>query len=72
MCTMTLFSILQDCFVMFLLQESADHPVWANKIYKSKPMLVKEDRDILKHRRWFAQFYSENSPRYYPKTSLDW
>lgn len=36
---------------------------WNNKRYKLKPLLVREDELILKHRRWFSQFYSEHSPR---------
>lgn len=37
--------------------------IWNNKKYVSKPLLVKEDSAIQRHRRWFGQFYSENSPR---------
>ncbi len=37
---------------------------WNNKRYNLKPILVKEDELIVKHRRWFSQFYSENSPRF--------
>lgn len=37
--------------------------IWNNKKYISKPLLVKEDSAIQKHRRWFSQFYSENSPQ---------
>lgn len=37
--------------------------IWNNKKYIPKPLLVKEDSAIQKHRRWFSQFYSENSPR---------
>ncbi|KAF3848817.1 hypothetical protein F7725_015314 [Dissostichus mawsoni] len=40
-----------------------DVMIWNNKKYISKPLLVKEDSAIQKHRRWFSQFYSENSPR---------
>ena len=45
------------------LQVERDVMVWNNKRYNSKPLLVKEDHLILKHRRWYSQFYSENSPR---------
>ncbi len=38
--------------------------VWNNKMYRAKPLLVKEDALIGKHRRWYTQFYSEHSPRY--------
>lgn len=44
-------------------QFERDVMIWNNKKYISKPMLVKEDSAIQKHRRWFSQFYSENSPR---------
>ena len=47
----------------FHAQVERDAIIWSNKTYASKPMLVKEDQAILAHRRWFAQFYSENSPR---------
>ncbi|XP_038060080.1 cholesterol 7-desaturase-like [Patiria miniata] len=50
-----------------------DLPVWANKKYVRNPPFVKEDHLIAKHRRFFAQFYSENSPKYDPKDeSMDW
>ena len=45
-------------------QLERDMLVWNNKRYNGKPLLVKEDELILKHRRWFSQFYSENSPRF--------
>ena len=35
-----------------------DLEIWENKIYKSKPYLVKTDGPILKNRRWMKQFYS--------------
>eukprot|EP00118_Oscarella_pearsei_P028497 m.2291 g.2291 ORF g.2291 m.2291 type:complete len:461 (+) comp8548_c0_seq2:35-1417(+) len=54
-------------------QVERDLTVWNNKSYASKPLLVKEDHLITKHRRWFSQFYSENSPRFSSeRTSLDW
>ncbi|XP_065198441.1 cholesterol 7-desaturase nvd-like [Sycon ciliatum] len=54
-------------------QVERDLMIWNNKRYVSKPMLVKEDELIGKHRRWYSQFYSENSPRYTAaRTSLDW
>ncbi|XP_061837073.2 cholesterol 7-desaturase nvd [Nerophis lumbriciformis] len=45
------------------IQFERDVMVWNNKRYIAKPLLVKEDAAIQKHRRWYAQFYSENSPR---------
>ncbi|GAA6099509.1 cholesterol 7-desaturase nvd [Tachysurus ichikawai] len=45
------------------IQFERDVMIWNNKKYISKPVLVKEDSAIQKHRRWYSQFYSENSPR---------
>ncbi|XP_022087431.1 cholesterol 7-desaturase-like [Acanthaster planci] len=54
-------------------QIEGDLPVWANKKYLRNAMLVKEDHLIAKHRRFFTQFYSENSPKYDPyKESTEW
>ncbi|KAL4004999.1 plastin-3 [Sarotherodon galilaeus] len=54
------------------IQFERDVMIWNNKKYVSKPLLVKEDSAIQKHRRWFSQFYSENSPRLqYQRDKLD-
>ncbi|XP_070532112.1 cholesterol 7-desaturase nvd-like isoform X1 [Ptychodera flava] len=56
-----------------IVQFERDIMVWNNKRWLSKPMLVKEDQLIAKHRRWYSQFYSENSPRFtHQRDSLDW
>ncbi|XP_077987185.1 cholesterol 7-desaturase nvd-like [Glandiceps talaboti] len=56
-----------------IVQFERDIMVWNNKRWVNKPMLVKEDNLIAKHRRWYSQFYSENSPRFtYQRDSLDW
>ena len=39
-----------------------DIKVWNSKTYADQPVLVKEDQLIKKHRMWYSQFYSENSP----------
>lgn len=55
-----------------LVQFERDVMIWNNKTYISKPLLVKEDSAIQKHRRWFSQFYSKNSPRLqYQRDTLD-
>ncbi|TKS84200.1 Cholesterol 7-desaturase [Collichthys lucidus] len=54
------------------IQFERDVTIWNNKKYISKPLLVKEDSAIQKHRRWYSQFYSENSPRLqYQRDTLD-
>ncbi|XP_053551741.1 cholesterol 7-desaturase nvd [Bombina bombina] len=55
------------------IQFERDVMIWNNKKFISKPLLVKEDAAIQKHRRWFAQFYSENSPRLtFQQEGLEW
>lgn len=56
-----------------LFQFERDVMVWNNKQYLSQPLLVAEDRFILRFRRWYSQFYSENSPKFsFQKESLEW
>lgn len=52
------FILYSEC-----VQFERDVMVWNNKKYNPSPLLVKEDSAILRHRRWFSQFYSDNSPR---------
>ncbi|KAI5740321.1 hypothetical protein M8J76_002690 [Diaphorina citri] len=50
-----------------------DIMVWNHKTYIDKPLLVKEDRTLARHRRWYSQFYTEHSPRFdFKKDTLDW
>ncbi|XP_053736840.1 cholesterol 7-desaturase nvd [Synchiropus splendidus] len=54
------------------IQFERDVMIWNSKKYISKPLLVKEDQTIQKHRRWFSQFYSENSPQFqYQRDTLE-
>lgn len=56
-------------------QLERDIMIWNNKRYERKPLFVKskEDSQVAKHRRWFSQFYSENSPRLkFQKDTLEW
>ncbi|XP_064616986.1 cholesterol 7-desaturase nvd-like [Liolophura sinensis] len=57
------------------LQVERDIMIWNNKCYEAKPLFVKskEDTLIARHRRWYQQFYSENSPRFkFQKETLEW
>ncbi|NXT87576.1 DAF36 desaturase, partial [Anhinga rufa] len=55
------------------IQFERDITIWNNKQYLPKPLLVKEDSSIQKHRRWYAQFYSKKSVRLkVQKEGLDW
>jgi nitrite reductase/ring-hydroxylating ferredoxin subunit len=40
---------------------SQDIPIWENKRYLPRPVLLKEERSILDHRSWCEQFYSDPS-----------
>lgn len=57
------------------IQIERDVMIWNNKKYQAKPVFTKtaEDSLIARHRRWYSQFYSENSPRLkFQKETLDW
>jgi cholesterol 7-dehydrogenase len=47
-----------------VVQVERDIPIWNSKTYQNKPVLGKGDPLILPFRRWFKQFYSENSTDY--------
>ncbi len=38
----------------------ADVPIWRDKIYRERPVLVKGDGPIAEFRRWYSQFYEGN------------
>lgn len=42
-------------------QIEKDSKMWENKVILAKPYLSKVDGEIMKYRRWFQQFYCENS-----------
>ncbi|CAG0901216.1 unnamed protein product [Darwinula stevensoni] len=48
-----------------------DMMVWNNKRFEKNPLLVKEERPIQEFRRWYSQFYSENSPKFEFSNKLD-
>ncbi|KAK3605912.1 hypothetical protein CHS0354_017817, partial [Potamilus streckersoni] len=57
------------------IQVERDAMIWNNKKYVGKPLFVKskEDSLISRHRRWYSQFYSENSPTLkFQKETMDW
>lgn len=50
-----------------------DVAIWNHKRYERQPTLVREDRTILAYRRWYAQFYTANSPSYQTAAKdLEW
>lgn len=56
---------------MYSFQFERDVVIWNHKKYLDKPLLTKEEHTIVKHRRWYNQFYSQNSPRA-DKNTLTW
>ncbi|CAA98235.2 Cholesterol 7-desaturase [Caenorhabditis elegans] len=70
-----IFSNIPWFFVKFFMTVEAmqferDVFIWSNKKYIKSPLLVKNDGPIQKHRRWFSQFYTENSPKMLKDGSL--
>lgn len=50
-----------------------DIMIWNSKQFYARPLLLKEDRRIKEFRRWYQQFYSENSPKFtFHKEDLAW
>lgn len=47
---------------LFMINFLEDQPIWNNKIFTAPPQVSKSEGRILKYRRWFSQFYSDNSP----------
>lgn len=43
----------------FLGGVSQDIPIWENKRYVERPVVIKDERTILDHREWSKQFYSD-------------
>jgi phenylpropionate dioxygenase-like ring-hydroxylating dioxygenase large terminal subunit len=39
---------------------NADAPIWRDKVFRDKPLLVKGDGPIVEFRRWYDQFYEGN------------
>ena len=37
----------------------ADVPIWRDKVFLDRPVLVKGDGNIAEFRRWYAQFYED-------------
>ncbi|ELU08143.1 hypothetical protein CAPTEDRAFT_130540 [Capitella teleta] len=71
---------LPTVFAKFIMLGEAlmverDIMIWNNKKYEGKPVYVKSKEDglIAKHRRWYSQFYSENSPRLsFKQDNMEW
>jgi len=40
----------------------ADEPIWRDKIFRERPLLVKGDGPIVEFRRWYEQFYEGSRP----------
>jgi len=56
------------------MQVERDIMIWNNKRFNHKPLLTKEEGLILQFRRWYSQFYSENSREVATKSvnTMDW
>lgn len=54
------------------MQVERDIMIWNNKTFLAQPLLCAEDKAILQFRRWYKQFYSENSAAMGESNVLDW
>lgn len=41
-----------------------DIDIWSNKVYTRPPVVLRTDGPVAKFRRWYAQFYSDNSQQW--------
>ena len=41
----------------------ADVPIWRDKVFRERPILVKGDGPVMEFRRWYEQFYDGNEDR---------
>ncbi len=40
----------------------ADQPIWRDKVFRERPLLVRGDGPIVEFRRWYEQFYEGSRP----------
>jgi cholesterol 7-desaturase len=61
-------------FVLFglVVQFERDLPIWNNKTFVPKPLVVEGDGPIAGFRRWYAKFYSESSNKFRGSNDTDW
>lgn len=45
----------------WVTQWRQDVPIWEQKIYRQKPMLLTTDGPVMQLRRWYSQFYPESA-----------
>ncbi|XP_067136911.1 cholesterol 7-desaturase nvd-like [Centruroides vittatus] len=59
------FAAIFDYIFSFIetLSTERDVRVWNYKMYLKNPVYMSEDKTIAKFRKWYSQFYSENSPK---------
>jgi nitrite reductase/ring-hydroxylating ferredoxin subunit len=51
----------QQAALNFTSGLSQDIPIWENKRYVERPIIIKDEKMILEHREWCQQFYSDPS-----------
>ncbi|XP_023169551.2 cholesterol 7-desaturase [Drosophila hydei] len=49
-----------------------DMKIWNHKTYRSSPLLVSEESSLKKFRKWYAQFYTDNSKSFQLASNQDW
>lgn len=56
----------------FCEQFSRDVTIWNNKTYISKPLIVKNDGNIMGFRRWYSKFYPTDIPEKQISQDITW
>lgn len=76
-CTNFLYYLCSLCSFLWQIiltglvaQFSKDNIIWDNKMYNSRPVLVKTDGNIAGFRRWYSKFYPKKPQQC--AQSLDW
>ncbi|VVC25110.1 Rieske [2Fe-2S] iron-sulphur domain [Cinara cedri] len=70
-----LYLSLYGSIVLFMeaLMFERDVVIWNHKTYIEKPLASKQEITLLAHRKWYKQFYSNNSHNFsFRKETMDW
>ncbi|KAH8417054.1 hypothetical protein KR222_002173, partial [Zaprionus bogoriensis] len=59
-------------YIFIYTQFQRDVNVWNHKTYRSNPTLVVEDSSLKRFRKWYSQFYTENSQTFLQARDMSW
>lgn len=62
-----------ELICIYIMQFERDMIIWNNKTFLKQPQIVREETPIKNFRKWYSQFYSDNSkPFTEASNSLEW